>query len=325
MKKKVLITDRFCHKAESRLRSNFDIFHSRSHLPSQEELQDINVLFIRSRTKITKELLDMSPHLELIISSTSGYDHIDLLETEKRKIRVFHTPKANAQSTAELTILLMLMAARQYHALQKMILKSEWKRNELEGFQLSGKNLGIIGLGRVGSRVSQIAKAFGMNVYAYDPYKDDEVFSQLGVHRLGYTEVLRISNIITYHVPATKETYQMFNRRLFEDLHEQMDVINASRGDILNEQDLLFALDHDIVFRAGLDVFAKEPLPKDSPLIYHPKVITTPHIGATTQEAFEQSGLHAAQKCMDFYQNKEVFDELPPESPWWKYEFRRST
>jgi D-3-phosphoglycerate dehydrogenase len=261
----------------------------------------------------------------VVISSTSGYDHIDLEETTKKKVRVFHTPLANAQSTAELTMMLMLECARQKNSLQKMMASSDWNRRELQCVELQGKTLGIIGLGNVGSRVAKMAQAFGLKVYAYDPYKEDEHFTELRVGRLGYTEVLRISNVITYHVPSTKETYQMLNRRLFDDMHDNMIVINASRGDIINEQDLLFGLDSDLIFRAGLDVFAKEPLPKTSPLLQHPKVVTTPHIGATTNEAFAASSLLSAQKCVAFFRGQNVSDELPPEAPWWKYEFRRST
>lgn len=324
MKPKLLVTDRFAIEAEALLKAHFEVLRSETHEPTDAELKDVKALIIRSRTKITKEFLDKVPSLQLLITSTSGYDHIDFEETIKRDIKVSYTPEANAQSTAELTILLMLSCAREINLASQMVRKADWRRNEIKAFELSGKTLGIIGLGRVGSRVSRIANAMNMKVYAYDPYKEDEEFARLNVQRLGYTEILRMCNVVTYHVPSTKETYQMLNRRLFEDMLPGMIVINASRGDVVNEQDILFGLENGMIERAGLDVFVKEPLPKDSALISHPKVVTTPHIGATTDEAFMASSTMAAQKCIDYFTTQKLSDELPAEAPWWKYQFRRS-
>jgi len=283
MKPKLLVTDRFSIEAEAHLKAHFDVSRSETHNPTAEELSGVKALIIRSRTKITKEFLDTAPDLQLIITSTSGYDHIDFEETMKRNIKVSYTPDANAQSTAELTIYLMLACAREIALANQMMKSANWKRTEIKAFEISGKTLGIVGLGRVGSRVAKIANAIGMKVYAYDPYKEDEEFVKLNVARLGYTEILRMCNVVSYHVPSTKETYQMLNRRLFEDSLPGMIVINASRGDVMNEQDILFGLETGMIERAGLDVFTKEPLPKDSPLITHPKVVTTPHVGAPTR------------------------------------------
>lgn len=324
-KTKLLITDRFALQGEAKLKAHFEVVRSETHLPTSQELAGVEALIIRSRTKITKEFLDTCPDVKLIVTSTSGYDHIDFDETIKRNIKVSYTPEANAQSTAELAILLMLSCAREINLASQMMRDANWKRNEIKAFQLAHKTLGIIGLGRVGSRVAKIAKAMNMKVYAYDPYKEDEVFTDLGVDRLGYTEILRMCNVVTYHVPSTKETYQMLNRRLFEDMLPGMIVINASRGDVMNELDILHGLETGMIERAGLDVFVKEPLPKDSPLITHPKVVTTPHIGATTEEAFLASSIMAADKCIDYFERQILSDELPAQSPWWKYQFRRNS
>lgn len=323
-KPKLLVTDRFSIEAEAHLKAHFDVLRSETHNPTAEELASVKALIIRSRTKITKEFLDTAPDLKLIITSTSGYDHIDFEETIKRNIKVSYTPEANAQSTAELTIYLMLACAREINLANQMMRNANWKRNEIKAFELSGKTLGIVGLGRVGSRVAKIANALNMKVYAYDPYKEDEEFKKLNVERLGYTEILRMCNVVSYHVPSTKETYQMLNRRLFEDSLPGMIVINASRGDVINEQDILYGLETGMIERAGLDVFVKEPLPKDSPLISHPKVVTTPHIGATTDEAFLASSIMAADKCIEYFKSQKLSDELPAEAPWWKYQFRRN-
>ncbi len=324
MKIKVLITDRFAIEGEAKLIPHFEVQRSETHRPTNEELKDAKALIIRSRTKITKELLDAAPELELIITSTSGYDHIDLEQTSSRNIKVSYTPEANSQSAAEMAILLMLACAREINLAGQMIRNGNWKRTEIKGFQLAGKSLGIVGLGRVGSRVARTAHAMGMKVFAYDPYKEDQAFVDAHAQRLGYTELLRLCHVVSYHVPSTKETYQMLNRRLFEDMLPGMIAINTSRGDVWNELDILHGLTIGVLERAGLDVFIKEPLPKDSALISHPKIVTTPHIGATTEEAFLASSTMAADKCIGHFRDKTLSDELPPESPWWKYQFRRN-
>lgn len=325
MKPKILITDRFAIEGEAKLRPFFEVMRSETHIPTQDELRKVKALIIRSRTKITKELLDLAPDLELIITSTSGYDHIDFDQTTERKIKVSYTPEANGQSAAELTVLLILASAREINLASQMVRTGIWKRTDIKGYQLAGKSLGIVGLGRVGSRVSKIAHAMGMDVYAYDPYKEDLAFEEAHAKRLGYTELLRMCNIVSYHVPSTKETYQMLNRRLFEDMLPGMIVINTSRGEVWNELDILHGLTTGVLERAGFDVFVKEPLPKDSSFINHPKVVTTPHIGATTEEAFLASSTMAAQKCIDYFNRQVLTDELPAQSPWWKYQFRRNT
>lgn len=317
--KKVVVTDRFSVQALALLKAHCDVTAGEI---SASDLNDAEVLVIRSRTQITQEYLEQTPNVKLIITSTSGYDHIDLDETQKRSIIVTHTPDANAQSTAELTWLLLLSLARQFSQTQKMLQTQNWDRKALNGIELAGKTIGIVGLGRVGSKVAQIAKAFQMKVFAYDPYKEDSDF--IGIERVGYTELLRMCHIVSYHVPYTKETHKMLNRNLFEDMLDGMIVINACRGEVMNELDLLHGLEIGKISRLGLDVFGKEPLDPKSPLLSHPRVVCTPHIGATTETAFENSSLHAAQKCLDYFAGKKLEDLLPYDKPWWNYTFRRS-
>ncbi len=317
--KNVIVTDRFSSHALALLKAHCNVMTGDI---TAEDYKSAEVLVIRSRTQVTKEFLDQAPNTKLIITSTSGYDHIDLEETQKREITVTHTPDANAQSTAELTWLLLLSLARQFSQTQKMLQTQNWDRKSLQGIELAGKTLGIVGLGRVGSKVAQIAKAFQMEVIAYDPYREDSEF--VGIQRVGYTELLRMCNIVSYHVPYTKETHRMLNRNLFEDMLDGMIVINACRGEVMNELDLLHGLEIGKISRLGLDVFTKEPLDPNSPLLSHPRVVCTPHIGATTEAAFENSSMHAAQKCLDYFAGKKLDDLLPYDKPWWNYTFRRS-
>lgn len=319
MKPLVLVTDRFSQKAAAFLSTHFEVKQTEF---SEQDYQSAQALIIRSRTQIHSAFLDQMPQLKLIITCTSGYDHIDFEATQARKIQVSHTPDANAQSTAELTWLLLLNAAREFPQTQKMIHSKTWTRTHLKGIELFGKTMGIVGYGRVGKKVAQIAKAFNMNLFVYDPYIQDEELE--GVQRVGYTELLRLCQIVSFHVPYTQETHHMFNRRLFGDMLDGSIILNACRGDVMNEQDLLYGLEIGKIKRLGLDVFSKEPLDPHSPLLKHPKVICTPHIGATTEFAFESSSMMGAQKCLDFFANKPLQDKLPYDKPWWNYTFRRS-
>ena len=290
-------------------------------LSSTDELADhlpkATGLIIRSKTKITREVLAQAPNLKVIITCTSGFDHIDLQATQEKNIHVMYTPNANAQSAAELTWGLILNTHRPVFESHKQIKAGLWKREELPtGFELAGKTLGIVGLGRIGEKVATFAKAFSMNVVAFDPYQDDEVFEKLKLERSSYEELLKQSDIITFHVPLTKETKNMLNRSHYEFTTKDVVIINASRGSVVNEDDLCEALDEGAVRMAGLDVFAKEPLSRESKLLKSPKVVLTQHIGAMTEQAFAKASMEAAQLCLDFLKTNKTQNTLPFQNNW---------
>jgi Phosphoglycerate dehydrogenase and related dehydrogenases len=318
--KKILITDRFAQDSFLYLQqhSHFEVVRSDNpqHLPL-EHLVSANALIIRSRTKIDEEFLQKARQLQLIITCTSGFDHIDLNATEKWGITVMHTPTANIESASQLTWGLVLSCVNNLNQAHKMIKAGEWNRDSITGIELSGRTYGIVGLGRIGSRVAEFAQAFGMNVVAYDPYAEDDNFERLKIPRLSYEEVLKTSDVISFHVPKTLETEYMLNRSQFEYIHRGVVLINTSRGSVIKENDLVEALEKGYLRAVGLDVFEKEPLPRTSNLLNFPNVILTPHIGANTEDAFFKASQVAANKLMAFFIDGSTSDTLPPRAPWY--------
>lgn len=320
MKKKILITDRFAQDSFLFLQqqSPFEVVRSDhpQHLP-QEHLISAHALLIRSRTRIDEELLKKARQLQLIITCTSGFDHIDLEATQKWGVTVMHTPTANIQSAAQLTWGLVLACVNNLMKAHKMVKAGDWQREQVTGIELAGRTYGIVGLGRIGTRVAEIAQAFGMTVVAFDPYQEDAVFERLKIPRLSYEEVLKTADVVSFHVPKTLETEFMLNRSQFEYIHRGVILINTSRGSVIKENDLVEALEKGWIRAVGLDVFEKEPLPRTSNLLNYSNVILTPHIGASTEEAFFKASQIAANKLLAFFVDGSTSDTLPPRVPWY--------
>ncbi|AZZ36406.1 phosphoglycerate dehydrogenase [Bdellovibrio sp. qaytius] len=323
MKPYIVICEKFSIEAQVTLTSSLKSSNLAEvvKLSSLDELADhlpkATALIIRSKTKITRELIAAAPNLNLIITCTSGFDHIDLQATQEKNIHVMYTPTANAQSAAELAWGLILNTHRPILDSHKQIKAGLWDREKLSpGFELAGRTIGIVGLGRIGQKIATFAKAFSMNVVAFDPYQEDEVFEHFKLERSSYEELLKQSDIITFHVPLTKETKNMLNRSHYEYTTKDVVIINASRGSVVNEDDLCEALDEGEVRMAGLDVFAKEPLSRESKLLKSSKVILTQHIGAMTEQAFAKASMEAATLCIDFLKTNKTQNSLPFKNNW---------
>jgi len=320
MRKKILITDRFAQDVYLYLQQQpqFEVLRSDSpiHLPL-EHVVSAHALIIRSRTRIDEELLKKARNLQLIVTATSGFDHIDLEATQKWGVTVMHTPAANIESAAQLTFALLLACSSHLLSAHRKVKAGDWNREQLIGLELSGRTYGIVGLGRIGTRVAQLAQAFGMNVVAFDPYQDDEHFEKYKVARLSYEEVLKTADVLSFHVPKTLETDSMLNRSQFEYLHRGIILINTSRGSVIHELDLCEAIEKGWIRAVGLDVFEKEPLPRTSKLLTYPNLVLTPHIGATTEDAFYKASNLAAQKVVGFFLDGSTSDTLPPQVPWY--------
>ncbi len=310
---KILVTEKFSTEALIKLQSQG--------FEKTDVAAEAHALIIRSRTKITEDYLNQFPQLQCLVTCTSGFDHIDLTATQKKKVTVMFTPDANVVSAAELTWGLVLACARQIPQAHQQTKAGVWNRELFSGFELHGKTYGIIGLGRIGTRVAKMAQCFGMKVYAFDPYQDDKVFASLGLQRSSYEEVLKQADIISFHVPFTKETRNMFNRSHIEYVQRHAIVINTSRGGVINEDDLVWGLENDLISRCGLDVFTKEPLARDSKLLKSSKVIMTQHMGALTDEAFQKASDEAAQRLIDFFHFQRATNTLPLVNDWGKFSF----
>lgn len=313
----VVICGRFCSEAEALLRSNPKLaLHLTTDNPEAKALASAEVLLIRSRTKISPEFLVGAPNLKHVITGTSGFDHIDLKACEIRGIKAYFCPDSNAQSAAELTWGLILSLVRKLPAANQALHAGSWNREPLVGQELHGKTLGVVGLGRIGRRVAQFGNAFGMRVIGFDPYVSNETFAELKVQRLAYTEVLRDAHILTFHVPSTKQTLRMINRSTLSEMTNDTLLVNASRGEIVCEDELIDALREGRLAGAALDVFTREPLDPTSQLAKLKNVILTPHIGALTHEAFRNSSREAAKKVFTVLEGEIASNSLPPQEPW---------
>lgn len=319
MMKNILVADRLAQECWSFLtqQSLFSVKRSANPGLLTENLSDIHGLLIRSKTQINEALLLRAPNLQVIVSCTSGFDHIDLESTAKWGITVMHVPRAHIQSVVQLTWSLILACASKTFLADKNLRRGDWNREALTGFELSGRTLGIVGLGRIGSQVASVGHSFGMRVLAYDPYQEDSVFEELNIARSSFEEVLKISDVLSFHVPKTPETQGMLGRSQFEYLQRGLILINTSRGSVIVERDLVEALNQGWVMSAGLDVFEKEPLPAQSPLLQLPQVILTPHIGANTDEAFYKASQEGTEKILRFFTDGSTSDTLPPKASWY--------
>jgi D-3-phosphoglycerate dehydrogenase len=248
-------------------------------------IKNYDILVVRSRTLVNKEIIDNGINLKIIARAGVGTDNIDVDEANKKGIKVIYAPGASTHSTAELTIGLIIIAARNLYNAINLTKNGIFKK--IEGMELYGKTLGIVGLGRIGSKVSQIGKSLGMNVIAYDILDMRGKAKELGVEVVKLEDLLRNSDIISFHVTVDKNTKPILTRERFEILKDGVIIVNTSRAIIIDGRALLEHLEKGKVGFYATDVLWNEP-PKEEwelKLLKHERVIVSPHIGAQTKEA----------------------------------------
>ena len=238
----------------------------------------------RSETPVTRELIDEAPNLKVIARAAVGIGNIDVNYATEKGILVINTPGKNTNSAAELTIGLLLSAIRKIIPAHSHMSKLKWDRHIFTGMELLGKTIGIIGLGNVGHRVARYAKAFEMEVLAYDPYIAEEVFERYHAEKCTLEELISSADIITLHVPKTEETTGMIGAEEFSRMKSGVVILNTARGGIIQEKSLLEELKSGRVAAAGIDTWEVEP-PKHNPFRDLPQVVMSPHVGASTTEA----------------------------------------
>lgn len=318
-KKKILVTDRITEAAELYLKQFHFLDYKKTTSPQlqNEDLLNVHGLLIRSRTLIDHQLLKNAPQLQVIVSCTSGFDHIDLAAAEKFGVTVMHTPDANRESAAELTMMHLLMLARKFSKTQVLIQSEIWKREHVIGQELRNKKLGIVGFGRIGKRVSELAKVFGLQILAFDPYIEAEMIASAGAASRTLEQIFEESDFVSLHVPKTSRTTKMIDEKILNLAKPGLMLINTCRGDVIDEEALVKALKNGILAGAALDVFQTEPLPLSSPLLKLSEVILTPHIGAQTEDAFEKASQMGAAQLVRFFEDGSTSSLLPPRAPWY--------
>ncbi len=283
---KILITDGLEESGKAILRKSAEVVDNPT-ITAEELLQvvgEYDALVVRGRTKVTAAVFEAGKKLKAVGRAGVGVDNIDLTAAKEHKVTVVNSPLATTIAVAELTLAHMLAAVREIARADAGLKGGKWLKKELEGAELCGKTLGVIGFGRIGAAVTQRAKAFDMKVVGYDPLVKAEDIKARGGEPVSLDELLAQADMITMHLPLTADTKSMLNDAAFAKMKQGVYIICAARGGVIDEAALLAALNSGKVAGAALDVFATEP-PGLTDLVAHPKVVCTPHIGAQTVEA----------------------------------------
>ena len=263
---------------------------------------DYHALIVRSATKATAEIIGAAVNLKVIGRAGSGLDNVDKAAASKRGIVVMNTPGGNTVTTAEHTIAMMFAVARKIPQANASMSAGKWEKKKFMGTELFSKVLGVIGLGNIGGEVARRALCLGMNVIAYDPFLNEERAKEMGIEKVEIPDLIQRSDFITTHTPLTNETRNLIRSETIKTMKDGVYIINCARGGIINEKDLYEALENGKVAGAALDVFEKEP-PDNNPLVGHPGVVSTPHLGASTQEAQENVAIAVAEQIADYLVN----------------------
>jgi D-3-phosphoglycerate dehydrogenase len=248
-------------------------------------MKSANALVVRSSTKVTDDLMARAPMLKVIGRAGMGVDNIDVAAATSRGIAVLNTPGANTISAAEHTFALLLSLLRRIPWATERLRQKSWDRQAFSGTELHGKTLGTLGLGRIGRHVVGLARAFGMEVLAFDPFVTQSAVSNLGVTFATLPEVLQRADVLSLHMPLNDDTRRIINGETLALMKPTTVLINTARGGLIDEEELIAALDAGRLSGAALDVFEAEPLAPDSPLRTCDRVVLTPHLAASTTEA----------------------------------------
>jgi D-3-phosphoglycerate dehydrogenase len=258
-------------------------------------------LVIRSGTKVTADLLEAAHNLKIVGRAGIGVDNVDVEAASKRGVIVSNTPGGNNVTTGEHAISMMLACARDIPQANATLRAGEWKRNSFIGVEVTGKILGVIGLGNIGAIVADRAKGLKMHVLGYDPFVNAEAAARLGIELVSLDDMYARADFISVHTPMTPETRGLIGEKQFAKMKKGVRLVNCARGGIIDEAALLAALNSGQVGGAALDVFVNEPPAKDDPLVLHPKVVATPHLGASTGEAQLNVAIAVAEQIRDFF------------------------
>jgi D-3-phosphoglycerate dehydrogenase len=263
-------------------------------------IKDYHGWVLRSGTKVTEDIIETADNLKVIGRAGIGVENIDVAAASKKGIVVMNTPGGNNVTTGEHTMSLMLSLARHIPQAVASLKSGKWSREKFVGVELCNKTLGLIGMGNVGRIVAERALGFRMKVIAYDPFVQPDSAARMGVEMVSLEEIYSRSDFITVHVPLNAETRGLINKKTFAKMKIGVRIINCARGGIVDEADLAEAIRQGKVAGAALDVYVEEPPPPDHPLIKMDQVITTPHLGASTDEAQLNVAVAVAEQMVDF-------------------------
>ncbi len=296
---KVLLTDGLEEKGKAILRTSAEVVDQPG--ITAEELMTLvgeyDALIVRGRTKVTPAVFEAGKKLKVVGRAGVGVDNIDLAAAKAHGVTVVNSPLATTVAVAELAMALMLSVVRELPRADASMKAGKWLKKEFEGAELNGKNLGVIGFGRIGAAVAARAKAFDMQILAYDPLVPAEEIKARGGLPVSLDYLLASADIITMHMPLTAESKGILSTAAFAKMKKGVFIVCAARGGVIDEAALLEALNSGKVAGAGLDVFSTEP-PGANELVAHPKVICTPHVGGQTVEAQERAAIDISEEVL---------------------------
>ena len=294
MKGKIFLTRTLHDFALKELKKKFQVEIHTGKIPIPQstlkfKIKQVDGLICFPYDQINKEIIQSAKNLKVISTFSVGYDHIDTKFAKEKKIRVGYTPEVLTDATADMAFALLIDSLRRISEGDRIIRKREWRQiygaYDYVGLDLQGKTLGIIGLGRIGKTLAKRAKAFDMKIIYHNRKQISKIEEKkLGVKYTTFNKLITQSDIISIHVPHTKETNQMFDMKIFKKMKKTAFLINTSRGKIVNEKDLVTALKRKIIGGAGLDVFETEPISKKHPFFKLENIVLAPHVGSSTKE-----------------------------------------
>ena len=292
---KILICDNLNQQVYKELETIGDCLDISKSESKEEDLanhiKDCEIVVIRSATQLTKEILDNAEQLKIIARCGVGVDNIDLDFAKSKNIFVTNSPSANLISVVELTVALIISASRKLSLADSHLKNGQWNRSEFLGYELYGKTLGVVGFGKAGRLVAERMKSFGMSIVFYDPYVTDWNGSE---ESLELEDLLRTADVVSIHVIKTKDTENLISKDKLDLLKPNSIIVNTSRGGVLDEDYLFELLESEKIFGAGLDVYSNEP-PENVERYNGLNLVTTPHIGASTNEAQLKAGLETVE------------------------------
>ena len=302
---KVIVADSINQKGIDNLKEVAEVVVDTEITPEEllNTIQEYDAIVVRSRTKVTREVIERAEKLKIIARAGVGVDNVDVEAATEKGIMVVNAPESTSITVAEHTMGIMLTGARKIAIADKSVKEDKWEKSRFMGVELRGKTLGVVGMGRIGSQVVSRCKAFEMDVIVYDPYLPNEMAKQMGVRLSELDTVLKEADFLTIHVPLTDETKHLISKEKIEIMKDDAFIVNCARGGIIDEDALYDALANDKLGGAALDVYENEP-PKESKLFTLDNIVLTPHIGASTKEAQRDAAIIVANEVIDVLNGK---------------------
>jgi D-3-phosphoglycerate dehydrogenase len=298
---RVLVADSIAESALNRIRRagiEVVVRNAEKDGPIEKQIKGFDGLIVRSATKATRQVIEAADVLKVIVRAGVGLDNVDKEAADEHGVQVMNTPEAPTVSVAEMVFSLMFSLARNIPQADSLMKGERWEKKKLNGTELWQKRLGIVGFGRIGQEVAKRAKAFDMEILAYDVLDIDAACKSVGAKRVGLDELIAESDYISLHVPLLPQTKNMFSTSQFEKMKPTAFLINTARGGVIDEKALVTALDAGKIAGAALDVFESEP-PTDWAIAKHPKIVATPHLASSTAEAQDRVGDLTADKIVE--------------------------